>query len=212
MQEPSALIYIGDPMCSWCWGFAPELEKLVQTYPDLELNIVLGGLRPGEAAAPLDEKLRPYLRHHWEEVARASGQAFNFASLGRENWFYDTELPARAVVTMRQLEPKNTFDFFKTLQGAFYVDAADITDIEVYAGLLEPYGADAPGFLNLMLSDTVKEQTYADFATSRRWGITGFPSTVLQQGESLRLLSSGYQLFERLDAVLRTQLEPLHLD
>lgn len=21
-------VYVGDPMCSWCWGFAPALEKL----------------------------------------------------------------------------------------------------------------------------------------------------------------------------------------
>lgn len=23
-----ALIYIGDPLCSWCYGIAPELDKL----------------------------------------------------------------------------------------------------------------------------------------------------------------------------------------
>ena len=205
------LIYVGDPMCSWCWGFAPELDKLVKAYPTLELTIVLGGLRPGEAAAPLDDTLRPYLKHHWEEVAKASGQSFNFASLERENWTYDTELPARAVVAMRQLAPEHSFGFFKRLQEAFYADALDITSVEVYPDLLEPYGLDSTAFLNLMLSDPVKEETYDDFATSRGWGINGFPSTVLQQGENLRLLSSGYQPFERLDAVLRTQLEPLIL-
>ena len=21
-------LYLGDPMCSWCWGFAPVLERL----------------------------------------------------------------------------------------------------------------------------------------------------------------------------------------
>ena len=24
------LIYIGDPMCSWCWGISPELNALEQ--------------------------------------------------------------------------------------------------------------------------------------------------------------------------------------
>lgn len=207
MRKESTLIYVADPMCSWCWGFAPELEKLTNAYPALELSILLGGLRPGEAASPLDE-LRPYLKEHWENVAKASGQTFNFAGLERENWLYDTELPARAVVAMRQLIPEQSLDFFKRLQKAFYVDALDITDVEVYPGLLAPYGIDGAGFLNLMLSQAIKEETYADFATARNWGINGFPSTVLQQGEQLRLLSSGYQAFERLDAVLKTQLEP----
>ena len=183
----------------------------MRAYPALELTIILGGLRPGETASPLDTTLRPYLKHHWEEVARVSGQAFNFATLERENWTYDTELPARAVVAMRQLAPRHTFDFFKQLQKAFYVDALDITDSEVYPVLLKPYGLDSSAFLNLMLSQAIKEETYSDFATARDWGINGFPSTVLRQGESLRLLSSGYQPFERLNAVLRTQLEPMQL-
>ncbi|MFQ5523922.1 MAG: DsbA family protein, partial [Acidimicrobiia bacterium] len=38
------LIYVGDPMCSWCWGFAPEIEDLADEYP---VEVVVGGLRPG---------------------------------------------------------------------------------------------------------------------------------------------------------------------
>ncbi len=40
------LIYVGDPMCSWCWGIAPQLDTLVRTHPDIPLRIVVGGLRP----------------------------------------------------------------------------------------------------------------------------------------------------------------------
>ena len=39
------LIYIADPMCSWCYGFGPELTSLLDTLPDARLDIVLGGLR-----------------------------------------------------------------------------------------------------------------------------------------------------------------------
>ena len=45
------LIYVGDPMCSWCWGFAPEIESLADDYP---IEVVVGGLRPGPSAQPLD--------------------------------------------------------------------------------------------------------------------------------------------------------------
>jgi len=26
--EGSTLIYISDPMCSWCYGFAPEISEI----------------------------------------------------------------------------------------------------------------------------------------------------------------------------------------
>ena len=26
---PARLLYVMDPMCSWCWGFAPVAEALV---------------------------------------------------------------------------------------------------------------------------------------------------------------------------------------
>jgi len=39
------LIYIGDPMCSWCYGFGKELSEVMQSLPELRLEIVVGGLR-----------------------------------------------------------------------------------------------------------------------------------------------------------------------
>ena len=40
------LIYIADPMCSWCYGFGPELSKLLARHPDATVDVVMGGLRP----------------------------------------------------------------------------------------------------------------------------------------------------------------------
>ena len=42
-------VYVGDPMCSWCWGFAPVLERMQEVY-DVPLRVVVGGLRPGSEA------------------------------------------------------------------------------------------------------------------------------------------------------------------
>jgi hypothetical protein len=60
------LIYIGDPLCSWCYGFGTQLSKLLQALPQIHLKIVVGGLRAG-ATDVLDEagkqfiSLAPYL-------------------------------------------------------------------------------------------------------------------------------------------------------
>jgi len=40
------LIFIIDPMCSWCWGFHPVIEELRQKYTDTyKFSLVVGGLR-----------------------------------------------------------------------------------------------------------------------------------------------------------------------
>jgi hypothetical protein len=31
-QVALEFVYVGDPMCSWCWGFSPALEKLDSRY------------------------------------------------------------------------------------------------------------------------------------------------------------------------------------
>ena len=28
------LYYVADPMCSWCWGFQPVLEKVKEAVPE----------------------------------------------------------------------------------------------------------------------------------------------------------------------------------
>ena len=53
-ESKMKLIYIGDPMCSWCYGFGKELSALLERLPDLQLEIVVGGVRAG-ATGVLDE-------------------------------------------------------------------------------------------------------------------------------------------------------------
>ena len=198
-------VYIGDPMCSWCWGFAPVLDKLLEAYP-LALRTIVGGLRPGKAAQPLDDTLRSYLKNHWQQVEATSGQTFNYKSLDRENWIYDTEPAARAVVAMRQLAPEQEYPFFKLLQKAFYNDAVDITQPEVYPDLLDRFEVDADTFLGQMISSEIKEATYHDFALTQHLGIRGFPSLLLADGDELTMLSHGYKPFEQLSELVGGQL------
>jgi putative protein-disulfide isomerase len=56
------IIYVGDPMCSWCYGFAPEITELKEKLTDYEFKLVLGGLRPGGTETNAD--LGEFLAHH----------------------------------------------------------------------------------------------------------------------------------------------------
>ena len=200
------LIYVGDPMCSWCWGVAPELDSLVERHPDLPLRIVVGGLRPGPAAQTVDRRLAEYLAHHWEAVAERSGQPFDDSLLEREGWLYDTEPACRAVVTMRELAPDLTFDFFKRLQRAFYAEGIVLSDGDAIRPLVDEFEVDADRFMEGFDSEAAVKVTWQDFSLARSWGINGFPTILVRHGDSASIVARGYtsadEMSNRIDVAL----------
>ncbi len=60
------LIYVMDPMCSWCWGFAPVAAALIAQAREAGVvtRVVPGGLRTGGSA--LDSSTRKYILEHWQ--------------------------------------------------------------------------------------------------------------------------------------------------
>ncbi len=204
MDLPSELefIYVGDPMCSWCWGFAPVLDELAKRYI-IPMRTVVGGLRPGAAGAePMDEIMRRTLADHWNHVEEASGQPFDRAALEREGWVYDTELAAIAVVTMRHLNEASKFGFFKRLQRAFYAENLDITDPGVYPNLIEGFDVDEQSFMTALDSPSMKQAAWTDFDTAKRLSITGFPSLLLRLDEEHLIVTRGYLAWDSLEPAL----------
>ena len=191
-------VYVGDPMCSWCWGFAPVLERMQEVY-DVPLRVVVGGLRPGPEAQELDDRLAGTLAHHWEAVEEASGQPFDGKFLERrDGWRYDTEVPAIAVVTMRELNEPQTLQFHSRLQRAFYAEGIDITDPVAYPDLITDFDVDADKFTELFASDDMKKRAWADFAESRSMGVAGFPTLLVRDGEEWGVITRGYLPADKL--------------
>lgn len=178
-------------MCSWCWGFAPEIESLSEDY---EVEVVLGGLRPGPSAQGLTDHMADFLRHHWVEIAERTGQPFDTGFLDRrDGWVYDTEPTAVAVVTMRDMDEPDTLRYFGEVQRAFYADGRDVTDLEVLTDLASRYPVDQSEFRSRLETEKAKQAAWADFARARNWGISGFPTLVgALTGDRLALLARGW--------------------
>jgi len=120
------LLYIADPLCSWCYGFGPELDKLLAAHPEATLELTMGGLRPFNTE-PMSDAFRDMLRGHWKHVAEASGLAFSEAIFDTPGFVYDTEPPCRAVVTGRTLDAPRSLALMKVIQLAFYREGQDVT-------------------------------------------------------------------------------------
>ncbi len=178
-------------MCSWCWGFAPEIESLAE---DFDVEVVVGGLRPGPSAQGLTDRMAEFLRHHWVEIAERTGQPFDIAFLERtDGWLYDTEPAAVAVVTMRDLNDAGTLPYFTDIQRAFYEEGRDVTDFDVLADLTAPYPVDRSEFRARLDTAEAKRTAWSDFSRARNWGISGFPTLVGElTGDRLALLARGW--------------------
>lgn len=205
-------VYVGDPMCSWCWGFAPVLDRLAATFT-IPIRLVVGGLRPGDSAQVLDDRLRGYLGHHWRQVQAQSGQPFDFSFLDRsDGWLYDTETADTAVVTMRELNPDEALRFFVTVQRAFYADGVDVTDPAIYPSLLDGFAVDPDVFMSAFRSGEMKARTWADFDEARHLGVSGFPTLLLDEGEQMVVAAPGYVDGDRLIPAISDWLETKHAD
>jgi putative protein-disulfide isomerase len=191
--EKPEIIYVGDALCSWCYGFSPEITVIKNYYGSVaDFKLVNGGLRPG-TEKPMDAAMKKSLSLHWKEVNKRSGQPFKYDLLAPETIFiYDTEPPARAVVTVRNIKPESEFEFFKAVQDAFYAKNKNTNEVQTYIDLLPAYGIDKEVFLKLYNSELMINKTKEDFQLSDKLGVEGFPYVFLRKGNNYTLITNGY--------------------
>jgi len=207
------LIYVADPMCSWCYGFGKEMTELKAMHPGLQLDIVLGGLRAGGTEL-LTKEGKQFRLMHWARVEAASGLPFNReAFMALENFVYDTEPVCRAVVTARRLQPNaDVLAVFRALQNAFYAEGRNTTDgkvlSEVGAAALRKQGfevSEEAFFAEFSDAATIAEARN-DFVKARRLGVNSFPALLLDTGKEIVEVSPGYAHAQQLDQQLRAAM------
>ena len=204
------LLYVADPMCSWCYGFGPELSALLARHPGMQVDLVMGGLRAYNTMV-MDAAMKNMLRGHWEHVSQASGQPFSQALFKRDDFVYDTEPACRAVVVARSQAPELALSLMRAIQTAFYRDGRDVTRGDALADIAAETGLQRDLFIAAWNSREAQDATRADFATAKRLGVQGFPTLSLVDNGQLYLLASGYAkagaLEERLGKIAELAAE-----
>ena len=176
------LLYVADPMRSWCWGLPPVIADIRLAFRDqLPVHSVMGGLRPG-ISRPMDVAAKAETRDHWEHVQAASDQPFDYGFFSRAGFVYDTEPAARAVVVLRRLGPDMALAALIRFQQAFYAENQDVTHPDVLTALAGELGVDKATFRSAFDETSAQKKTLNDFARSRAFGVRGFPTLIAAQG------------------------------
>ena len=203
------LLYVMDPMCSWCWGFAPVVKALAAqaSTAGVDLHLVVGGLRRHRDV--LDEPARQQIFSHWQQVNDSTGQPFDFDRGLPEGLIYDTEPACRALVAARQLDPDRTWQLAELIQQAFYCEGRDVSKAGELRRLAGLAGLQELEFADVFDGHESHTATQSDFSWVQDLGIAGFPTLLAQNAGMTALLTNGYQPLERLEPLLGRWLEHL---
>lgn len=190
-------IFVIDPMCSWCWGFHPVIERLRQEYANVyTFSLVVGGLRT-KGAMQWDDPTKAKLKATWQQVADATGQYFTENLFKLDNFEYDTYPSCKAVVTVRELWGDDaSFEYLGKLQRAFYVDGVDITDMHTLATFITPDRQQE--FVTFFESERAEVLMRHDFSKARSMGATAFPSVVKIDSDGHMVCKKGFQRFDEI--------------
>ena len=196
----SEVIFVGDPMCSWCYGFGPELTKLRDELKGVPFGMIMGGLRDGEIFDAA--KLKNHLGY-WQAVHEETGLPFDDTALSQPSFNYTTEPACRAVVTVRSLDKSREYAMYSALQKAFYAEGRDVTQEAVIAEVALSVGIDKSTFLEQFRSETMKKTAVADKQRAGTYGVSSFPTLIIIDKQGHMSQIRGYKKYEELAALLK---------
>ena len=188
------LLYVHDPMCSWCWAFRPTLARLSAALPtEVTLQRVLGGLAPDDET-PMPQAMRDSLQATWRHIARAvPGTRFDFSFWTENVPRRSTFRACRAVIAAREQDPLLETTMIEAIQSAYYLGARNPSERDVLIALAAGVGCEPDRFA----ADLDHRRLHAALARERALagalGVHGFPSLVL-----VRAGSDGTERAERV--------------
>lgn len=183
MIKPT-LMYIYDPMCSWCWGYRSTWQVLQEKLSSVvEVKYLVGGLAP-DSEDPMPEKMQQFLQQTWHNIAEQLGCEFNFDFWTLCQPRRSTYPACRAVIAARDYGLEQAM--YLAIQQGYYLQAKNPSNNSTLIAIAASIGLDANTqssskltFEQALKSEKVNQQLLTEIALVRELPSNGFPSLVL---------------------------------
>jgi len=191
MQD--TLIYVHDPMCSWCWGFEPTRRKIFEALAGrMQIRRMVGGLAP-DSDAPMPAAMRSMLQQAWLRIEQTiPGTKFNFEFWEKCSPRRSTYPANRAVIAAREQGDEYDAKMTARIQRAYYLEAKNPSDNSTLIELAADIGLDSEQFSASLVADSTQEKLSAEIQATREMGIDSFPSMVVLKADGLRHIGLNY--------------------
>jgi putative protein-disulfide isomerase len=179
------LYYVHDPMCSWCWGFAPTRQIVRDKLPShFEWIPLLGGLAP-DSDEPMTEETKGYVQKAWRTIQeRIPGTEFNFDFWNKCAPRRSTYPACRAVIAARNTSADSELSYIRALQEAYYLRAMNPSDTATHIRLAGELGLDTQTFEQHLIDPKTHQTLLDEIAFARSIGGDSFPSLIVVDSQN----------------------------
>jgi putative protein-disulfide isomerase len=206
------LTYLYDPLCGWCYGAAPALDKMAKL-DNLTVELAPTGLFAGEGARPVDERFAAYAWHNDQRINRLTGQVFS--QLYRDQVLagaasmFDSAPATLGIIAVGLRQRGKEREALKALQIARYIDGRNTSEIAVVADVLDQAGfSDAAARVRApdeALLDIYRNRIGKSRQLMAAFRMDGVPALLVSDGDKRRVVRGDalFGGFDRLAAELQ---------
>lgn len=207
------LVYCYDAYCGWCYGFSPVIKRIAIEYKQtMHTEVLSGGMILPDKPYHIIHTAQ-FVQKAYTNVEERTGIKFGEDYLwhvfhpDESDWFLDSMKPAVAMSIFKEYHPDQQAEFAADLQYSHHYEGRDLTDNETYRHLLNKFDISENEFYSKMASEEYAEKARYEFALVKQLRVTGFPSVLVQTGESkFYLVARGYTDYETLNKNIQSVL------
>ncbi|EJL65278.1 hypothetical protein-disulfide isomerase [Flavobacterium sp. CF136] len=190
-----------DPLCGWCYGNSTNTQKLYEKYKNLiDFEILPAGMWIGTNARKQSKQMAQFIKKHDPQVQQTTGTEFGkayFEFIENENIILDSEVPSRAIVSVKKLWVSQSIPFAIEVQKARYWYGKDLNSDETYLSICDTLGLDKVDFLKTFHSETIKKETQETFVLAQQYA-SSYPTLLAEKERKIYILEQGYASFETI--------------
>lgn len=185
------LIYVYDPMCSWCWGYKNTWQKLQAKLAGvIDIDYRVGGLAP-DSDEPMPLPMQQFLQQTWQRIANQTGAKFNFDFWQHCQPKRSTYPACRAVLVARSYNKER--EMLEAIQRGYYLNAQNPSELTTLSEFSSAINIPKDEFIGLLQSDEIQQQLLDELNYVQQLPVQGFPSLVLEIDQQLFAITIDYQ-------------------
>lgn len=213
MDNTVKLIYVMDPHCGWCFGFGKVILALFEGYknnPSIQFDIRLGGLfYPAIKTGSEFAKEKQPIANRIEALAKVKFAKSYFTHVLGPGNYLDSEPPARAILTIKAMQPELLVPFTERLLEKEFMQGKNCSFDKTIFETVDEFKIDLDKFTALFCSPTQKQKTVTEFQETRSM-VNGYPVLFIQDKDQLTKLAGGYAPLARLEHKINALLLQRH--
>jgi len=193
MKSIHTLLYVHDPMCSWCYGFKPTLTKIISELKGkINIQYMLGGLAP-DTDKDMPLSLQNSIKSNWKQIEKTIPNIkFNYDFWALCKPRRSTYPSCRAVIAATKQHHKYEKLMIEAIQSAYYLHSQNTSDYNVLYELAKAIELDVDLFFKDIHSNKINIELNNQISHCRIIGADSFPSLFLSTQNSYQEIALDY--------------------